>query len=126
MIRPVPQRHVRKLVRHHSGKLRFIVGHLDRSAIDKNVSAGQGKGIDGLVIHTMKFEGVLHAASRELFDQPHSQLRQIGIDSGRMAKRQLFFCIRGSLLAQLDVLLRREHVPSRPKHGALRGGRRRE
>ena len=69
------QRNVRKFMRHHRSELRFIVGYLDGSAVDEHITAGQGKRVDGLVIHAMKFERIRYSASRELGCHPHSELR---------------------------------------------------
>ena len=64
LVGAMPQGDMRKLVRHDSRQLRFVVGHLDGSAINENVSSGQGERVDGLVVHAMKFKGILHSIGR--------------------------------------------------------------
>ena len=52
------QRHVRQLMSHHGGQLRFIVSGFNYPAIDEHETAGKREGIDGLVIDAMKFPQV--------------------------------------------------------------------
>src|SRR5579859_4504385 len=120
------QRHMGNFMSHHARKLRFVVRHLNGSAIDENISARQRERIDGLVVYAMEFEGILHSIRRQLGDEPHSQLRKISIDFGVIAKWQLFPSIRGRSLADFDVLLRSEHVPSGFQGGTLGRGKWRE
>ena len=120
------QRNVRQLMRHHCRKLRFVVRRFDYAAIDKYISAGQGKRIDGLVVHAMKFKWVLHATRRKFGRQAHPELCKVGVHFGSIAQRQLLRGVQRGLLAQLNVLLRGEHVPSGLELRALRCGVRQE
>ena len=87
LVRSVTQSDVRQFVRHYASKLRLIVSGLDRAAVHKHVSAGQGKRVDGLVIHAMKFERVLHSARWQLLRQARAQLCQVSIHFWRIARR---------------------------------------
>ena len=106
------KRDVRQLVRHHACKLCLVVSGFDRSTVHKHVAAGQSKRVDGFVIHAMKFERILHSASRQLLRQARAQLCQVGIDFWRVAKRQLLFRIRRCSLAESYIVLGRKFVPA--------------
>src|SRR6266852_8469399 len=111
---------VRQLVRQHTSELRLIVRGFDGAAVHKHISAEQSKSIDGLVIHAMKFEGVLYATRGQLLRQTRAQFRQVGIDPRCIAERQLLSGIRGSALAKSYVVLRRKLVPTLPEFRSLR------
>jgi hypothetical protein len=116
---------VRQFVRQYRCELPLIVRCFDCSAIDEHKSAGQCKGVHGLVIHAMKFKWILHTTGREFGSQPRPQLREVRIYLGSVARRQLFGGIERGLLPHLNILLRREHVPSGLQLCALRPSTRR-
>jgi hypothetical protein len=97
---------MRKLMRHNSGELRFIVGSLDRTAIDENVATRKSEGVDRLVVYAVKLKGVLHTARRELGRQPKAQLREVSIHFRIIAEWKLLLCLLRELLALLHVCLR--------------------
>ena len=99
------KRNVRKLVRHHRGKLGFIVGHFDSAAVHKNETAVQRKRIDCAIVYAVKFPRIFRAPSIEMRNQFFAKLRQVRVCSRQIARRQLPLCIKGSLFADLNVLL---------------------
>jgi len=113
---------MRNLMRHHACELRFVVGGLDRAAIDEHVAAGQGKRINGLVVNTMKLKRVLHAAGGKFCRQSQTKLRQVSVYLGVIAEWQLPLGVRCGAFAQVDILLGRKHIPARFELGSLRTG----
>ena len=120
LVGAMAESHVRQLMCHHSRELCLIVRGFDRAAVHKHKSAGQGKGVDGFVIHAMKFERVLYPTRGQLLRQTHANLCQVSIDLRCVAKRQLLFSIGGGSFAEVYVLLRGELVPARPELCPLR------
>src|SRR5260370_22904531 len=111
---------VRQLVCHHCSELRLIVRSFDRAAIYEHITGGQRECIDGLVIHAMKFEWILHSASRQLLHQTGPKLCQISIHPWSIAERQLLLSVRGRPLAKAYIFLWRKLVPSWLERRALR------
>jgi len=87
LVGAMAESHVRQLMCHHSSELCLIVSGLDRAAVHKHKSAGQSKGIDGFVIHAMKFERVLYPTRGQLLRQTRANLCQVSIDLRCVAKR---------------------------------------
>src|SRR6267154_1133241 len=107
--------HVRQLMCHHSSELCLIVRGFNRAAVHKHKSAGQSKGVDGFVIHAMKFERVLHPTRGQFLRQTRANLCQVSIDLRSVAMRKLLFSLGGSSFAEAYILVRGELVPARPK-----------
>src|SRR5258708_34879375 len=98
---------------HHSSELRLIVRGFDNAAVHKHISAGQRKGIDGLIVHAMKFERIRHTTRGQLLIQTRAELCQVRIHPRCIAKRQLLLRIGGGSFAEGYVVLRRKPVPAR-------------
>jgi len=105
LVRAMAKRNVRKLVRHHRGKLGFIVSHFDGAPIHKNETSGQRKRIDCAIVYAVKFPRIFRSAGIEMRDQFFAKLRQVRVCSRQIARRQLPLRIKCSLFADLNVLL---------------------
>src|SRR6266849_5649603 len=103
---------MRKFMGYHASQLRLIVSRFDSAPKHKHVAPRQRERVHGFVIHTMKLPGILHAPRGQLGRQLEPQLRQISVHTVILAERQLALSILGRLLAQVDILLRRKHVPA--------------
>ncbi len=120
LIGSVAQGHVREFVRHHGRQLRFVVGRLDHPAVYEHVSARQSERVDGFVIYTVEFERILHPARGELCDKLEPELCKVRVHFRIVAERQVPLRVQGGPLPELDILLRREHVPAGLQRGTLR------
>src|SRR5258708_10596346 len=112
---------VRQFMGYHSSALRLIVRGCDNAAVHKHISAGQRKGIDGLIVHAMKFERIRHTTRGQLLIQPRAELCQVRIHPRCIAKRQLLLRIGGGSFAEGYVVLRRKPVPARFELCPVRG-----
>src|SRR5260370_29110502 len=98
---------------HHMSEVGLIVRGFDNAAVHKHISAGQRKGIDGLIVHAMKFERIRHTTRGQLLIQTRAELCQVRIHPRCIAKRQLLLRIGGGSFAEGYVVLRGEPVPAR-------------
>jgi hypothetical protein len=104
LVGAVAQRHVRNFVSHHAGQLRFVVSGFDHAAVDIDVPAGKRKRVDPAVVDGL--EGVRILVAGGVRRKPLAQVIQVFVHPRVIQQEHLIGDFVGSLLAQLDVLLR--------------------
>src|SRR5439155_11477380 len=103
------QNHVRNLMSHHSGDLRFVVRCFNGAAIYVNRSAGKREGIDLFFVDDLegKWKLVLVGSSGDkLCTETGEVVRDVAIGD----EIELLLCVLGSLFSQLDVLRGAESI----------------
>ena len=116
LVGTVAQGYVRGFVRHHARQLGFIVSGFNHAAVDVNVPAGKRKSIDRAVVHGPVRIGKFVAG--RIYRKPLSQAVQVVVNPGVVQHAHLALDLARRLLANFNILLRREHVPARRQSGA--------
>ena len=112
LVRAVAERDVRDLVRNHSSQLVFSSRGFNHSAIDVNRTAGQGEGVDVRDIDHFETIGVMLAL--RLRGQRLTDAADVFVDARICEQRQLTLSFDHELPPDLDILLWREKVETRP------------
>ncbi len=113
--RPVTQRHVAQLVRHHADDFPFAVRLFDHAAIDVHRAAGERERVDLADVDAGKrvMELGMTELGRNVLDDPLPEPVEVAVDLVVVHDRQLLLDLPRRLLSEPHVVGRAELVPWR-------------